>query len=372
MSWVLIFTAIAVAAIDLLTAEQKVGEPRWPRWAKLFCAAVVAGVGVIGLLVGYFDRGAGIAAYKERDLLVAIEKLNSAYESPFKNREVIDYLGLAHKNVADQAVDGPVASASYKKALDYLLESRVRYPDSPYAKNAMINIYRRTKNWTELTPLASSFESELKADSLRRDGKKLTNEQRAIFLVTLGNVFADQDNPQRSDAHAVALYDLAQKLDPGNMFVILNMPPRLIDLARTMPVESAERYDLLEKALALSTTGLKLDEPRDQVFSVLSVIQILMMENAPPVPISGYTLSKALQVVTDNPKARADFDVDTWFVLTEAYLQTEELKRAKDAFNQALIYQARFSQDHRVWAKKLWDSVIGSNEFPFQQFLGSQ
>ena len=372
MSWVLIITAVVVAAIDWFTAKPKVGEAQWPRWAKLSCAVVVAGVGVVGLLAGYFDRGAGIAAYKQRNLLAAIEKLNSAYASPFKNREVLDYLGLAHKNIADQAVDGPVAKASYQKALTYLLESRVRYPDSPYAKNAMINIYRRQKNWSDLTPLSRSFESELRAGTLRRDGEQLSDEHRAVFWVTLGNVFADQDYPNRSDEHAVALYDLAQKLDPDNMFLVLNMPPRLIDLARTLPVESAERVELLKKALALSVDGLELDEPRDKVFSVLSVIQILMMENAPPVPIPEYTLSKALQVVSDNPEARADFDIDTWFVLTEAYLQAGEREKAKDAFNQALIYQARFTQEHKNWAKKLWSSVIDANDFPFQQLLGSQ
>ena len=129
------------------------GEPEWPRWAKLGCAFIVACVGVIGLLTGYFDRRTGIAAYKQRDLFVAIEKLNSAYSGPFKNRQVIDYLGLAHKNIADQAVDGPVACASYAKALEFFLESRIRYPDSPYAKNGMVNIYRRMKNWDELIPL---------------------------------------------------------------------------------------------------------------------------------------------------------------------------------------------------------------------------
>ena len=72
----------------------------------------------------------GIEACQKRDLLVAIERLNVAYSSPFKNRKVIDHLGLSHKNIADQAVDGPVADASYEKALEYFLESRVAYPKS--------------------------------------------------------------------------------------------------------------------------------------------------------------------------------------------------------------------------------------------------
>ena len=139
-----------------------------------------------------------------------------------------------------------------------------------------------------------------------------------------------------------------------------------------MPEDSKERYGLLEEALQLSTAGLKLDEPRDKVFSVLSIIQILMMKNSPPVPIPEYTLSKALQVVDDNPIARSDFDVDTWFVLTEAYLNMGEMSKAKVAFNQALIYQARFTKEHQQWAQSLWDSVITSGEFPFQQRLGEK
>ena len=113
-------TAITVALIDWFTAKPKPDEPTWPKWAKLGCAAVVAGVGVVALLEGLFARSGGIEAYKERDLLQAIEKLNIAYASPFKDRKVYDYLGLAHKNIADQAIDGPVAEASYKKSLEYL------------------------------------------------------------------------------------------------------------------------------------------------------------------------------------------------------------------------------------------------------------
>ena len=362
MSWILIFTAIAVATIDWLTAVPKSNEPKWPRWARFFCAIIVAGVGVMGLTKGYFDRAAGITAYKERQLLIAIEKLRGAHASPFKDRRVIDYLGLAYKNVADRAVDSSVAKRYYEKALGYFSESRMRYPDSPYAKNAIINIYRRAKRWGDLIPLTSSFRSELEADSLRSDGKRLSDKLRATFLVTLGNIFADQDNPRRSDKEAVALYRAAWKLDPTNMFVVLNMPPRLIDLADGMRVDSAERYQLLEEALKLSVKGLDLDEPRDKVFSASSLIQISMMKNTPPLPL-GCALSEVLRVVDDNWKARRDFDVDTWFILTEAYLTMGKLNKAEETFNQALIYQARFTQEQKRWAESLRDAVPTSGEF---------
>lgn len=358
MSWLLIFAAIAVAIIDWLTATPKPNEPKWPRWARFFCAIVVASVGVIGLTKGYFDRAAGITAYKERRLAVAIEKLSSAHASPFKNRQVIDYLGLAYKNVADRAVDSPVAKEYYEKALEYVLESRMRYPNSPYAKNTMINIYRRTKRWKELIPLANSFRSELETDFLRSDGKSLSNELRASFLVTLGNISADQDNPDRSDMDAVGLYRLAQELNPTNSSVVLNMPPRLIDLADKMQVDSKERYQLLEEALKLSVAGLDLDEPRDKVFSVLSIIEILMMKNAPQVPIPGYTLSEALRVVEVNKTAQQDFDLEVWFVLTEAYLTMGELNKARKTLDQALIYQARFTQEQEKWVESLKKGII--------------
>ena len=304
------------------------------------CAMIVAGVGVNGLLQGLFARNNGIEAYKERNLLGAVEYLNTAYASPFKNRQVLDYLGLTHKNIADQAVDGPVAEASYKKALDYFLESRVLYPRSPYAKNGMINIYRRKKDWDQLVPLASSFESEIKASALQDDdGGELPDKLKATFLVTLGNVFADQDNPFRSDEHAVTLYQLALGLDPDNLFAVLNMPPRLIDMARALPAGSVNRTGYLQQAYDLSVRGTGLDEPRDKVFSVLAILQILMLD--PALANNGYSIADGLALIDRYREARADFDVDTWFILAEAYLAVNDLERARDSFYQALIYQAR-------------------------------
>lgn len=369
MSRVLISVAIAAAIIEWLTSAPKPDEPAWPRWAKLFCAAVVAFVGVWGLLDGYFARNAGIEAYKDRKLLTAIEKLNIAHASAFNDRSVIDHLGLAHKGIADQAVDGPVAFASYNKALEFFVESRTQYPESPFAKNAMINIYRRLKKWGDLTPLARSFESELRANSFRHDGKPVSDNLRATFLVTLGSVFADQDNPNRSDAHAVTLYRLAHSLDSSNSFVVLNMPPRLIDLARKMDLDSKDRFTMLAEALALSAKGLKLPEPRDQVFSVLSIIQILMMEKSPPVPIPGFDLAAALKVVESNQDARSDFDTDTWFVLTEAHIANRQLGKAKTAFNQALVHQGRFTKAQHKWADTLWKKVVSTGDYPFQQLV---
>ena len=46
MSWFLIIIAIAVAVIDWFTAKPKPNEPKWPRWANLVCAVIVAGVGI--------------------------------------------------------------------------------------------------------------------------------------------------------------------------------------------------------------------------------------------------------------------------------------------------------------------------------------
>jgi len=368
MSWLLIGVAIVVAVVDWFTAKPKDNEPYWPRWVKLGCAVVVAFVGVAGLFEGLVARTTGIEAYKDRDLVRAVENLNTSYSSPFKNRQVIDYLGLTHKNIADQAVDGPVAEASYEKSLEYFLESRVKYPKAPFAKNAMINVYRRTKNWPQLTPLASSFESEIIANYLQNDdGSKLSEKQKAIFLVTLGNVFADQDNPSRSDSKAVALYQMALNYDSNNMFAVLNTPPRLIDMARAEPIHSEKRLKLLEQALELSINGLELDEPRDRVFSVLAILQILMMDSPPD--SAGYTISKGLQIVDKYPEAIPDFDIETWFILTEAYLASGNPKKAKESFYQALIYQARFTKEHKVWAKELWAKVGGQESFPFQQLL---
>lgn len=368
MSWLLIAIAIIVSVVDWFTSKPKVNEPKWPRWVKLGCAGIVACVGLVGVFEGLLARNSGIEAYKERDLLRAVENLNTAYASPFKNRQVVDYLGLTHKNIADQAVDGPVAEASYKKSLEYFLESRVKYPKSPYAKNGMINIYRRTKDWVRLTPIASSFESEIIASSLQNDDDSaLSKKQKATFLVTLGNVFADQDNPFRSDSKAVALYRMALDSDSNNMFAVLNMPPRLIDMADSEPVTSEKRAELLGQALALSIKGLELDEPRDKVFSVLAIIQILMSDNPPD--SDEFSVSKGLQIIDKYPEATPDFDIDTWFILSEAYLVTGNKKRAEETFYQALIYQARFTREHKTWASELWEKVGNSEIFPFRQLL---
>jgi len=367
MSWLLIIIAITVATTDWFTAKPKPGEATWPRWTKLTCAVLVAGIGVLGLLQGLVARSNGIDSYKERALIEAIEQLNVAYKSPFKNRQVLDYLGLAHKNIADQAVDGPVAEVAYASALKYFTESRIRYPKAPFAKNNMINVYRHLKQWDKLMPLARSFESEIKANNLHVDGNPLTKKQKAIFLVTLSNVFAEQDNPSRSDEHAVALYQLALELDKDNMYVMLNMPPRLIDMAKKLPITSKKRKQYLEKALELSVAGLELEEDRDKVFSVLAIIQIMMMEKSPPVPIPNYTLVDALKFIDTYNHAQDDFDLETWFILTEAHLKQKQKIKANAAFNQAMVYQARFTQEQVKWANALWDKLGTRETFPFQQ-----
>lgn len=370
MSWLLIVIAVTVSVVDWFTTKPKQGDPKWPRWIKLCCSVIVASIGIIGLLAGLFARSSGIDAYKDRDLFKAATNLNVAYSSPFKNRQVIDYLGLTHKNIADQAVDGPVAEASYKKSLEYFLESRVLYPKSPYAKNGMINVYRRTKDWAQLTPLASSFESELVTNYLQNDdGTELTEKRKANFLVTLGNVFADQDNPYRSDSKAVELYKKALEYDQDNMFAVLNMPPRLIDMADSELISSDMRATLLEQALALSFKGLEFEEPRDKVFSVLAIIQILMMDDPPD--SADYTIAKGLQLVDQYSAESLDFDIDTWFVLANAYLESGNQEKAKQSFYQALIYQARFTKEHKLWAAELWEKVGDSDFFPFMQLLNS-
>ena len=373
MSWILIAIAIIVAAVEWFTDKPKPTEPKWPRWIKLICAFIVASIGGWGLLEGYFAIYKGIDAYYDRELVSSIEFLNKAYSSPFKNRKVLDYLGLAHKNIADQSVDGPVAKSEYEISLKYFIESRVLYPKSPFAKNGMLNVYRRLKNWDELLPLAKSFESQLKSKTLDIDGSPIPDTLLATFLVTLGNIFADQDNPERSDQHAVNLYRLAFQRDPNNMFVILNMPPRLIDMAQAIPINSSERKKLLSESIELALKGLELKEESDQIFSVLAIIQVLLMDDAPPIIHEEYNLQKALDFFEKICNQTADFDIETWLVITDAYIKIGRIQKAKYSYNQALIYQARFTHEQHQWAKRIWKDLVNPGDYPFQQvFIENQ
>jgi tetratricopeptide (TPR) repeat protein len=371
-SLVLIVVAAIVAWVDWAKGKPKPGEPSWPRWVKLSCAVVIAAIGVVNLLDGYFAIGRGIAAYKNRDLLTAIEHLNKAHSSPFKNRTVIDHLGLAHKNIGDQAKDAPVARLAYNKSLEYFVESRRLYPNAPFAKNGMINVYRRLKNWDELLPLARSFESELKSNRLEADGRSLSKQDTASFLTTLGSVYADQDNPRRSNQRAVELYNLALELDPGNMFAVLNLPPRLLDIAASKPQGSKERAALHSTAYSLAERGTKMTEERDQVFAMLGVVQLMLLPDPPPAVLKEHKMASALQFVEARWSSIEDFDVETWFVLTEAYLKEKKAKEAKNSFNEALVFQARFSKEQHAWAKRLWPRVVAKGDYPFQEPMVKQ
>lgn len=108
----------------------------------------------------------------------------------------------------------------------------------------------------------------------------------------------------------------------------------------------------------MSIQGLKLDEPRDKVFSVLAIIQILMMENPPD--SLGYTVSKGLRIVDKYPEAAPDFDIDTWFILSEAYLAAGDRNKAEESFY-GINLSSSISKDHKIWASELWNlSPFGS------------
>ncbi|WP_198538355.1 tetratricopeptide repeat protein [Marinicella sediminis] len=366
--WVLIIVSIVVGFIEWYEEKPVENQKKWPRWTKFICVLIVAGIGSIGLLEGHFAKYEGLKAYKDKNFITAVEKLNVAYTSPFNTRAVIDTLGLSHKKLADNAISMIVAKSAYQKSIEYFSESRLQYPHSPISKNGLINVYRRLKDWEELDSLIISFENEIQTNFFKNDdGGNIIPNQKATYLTTLGNIFSDQDNPNRSDSRAVEYYQSALDTDPSNIFAILNMPPRLIDLAKSSPVNSKKRIGYLKTALHLSKAGLKLKDPSDKAFSALSLIQIGSMQHG--LNINDTEFFESIKLVEKN---KDDYEnIDKWFVLVKAYLKLGNHAKAINSFNKALIFNSRFTKAHHELAANYWIILGKADIYPFLEIIDS-
>ncbi len=115
--------AVALAALDWFASVPAEGAPSWPGWAKLACALVIALVGLARVFEGLVARYRGIESYKDGNYSKAIEHLETAINSPFKNRQSLDFLSLAWKKQAEKAKIPVVQDKNYLMAIDHLIQS---------------------------------------------------------------------------------------------------------------------------------------------------------------------------------------------------------------------------------------------------------
>jgi hypothetical protein len=358
----LLSIGIVVAVLDWFTAKPKPDEPSWPRWAKLACALIVGCFGLYGIFDGYVATRRGIAFYEQERFREAVAQLSVAESSPFSSRRGLDHLGLSYKRIADEAPDLPVSNHYYEKALEVFIKSKALYPSVPYSKNSMINIYRQQKRWKELVPLFESFQHELALGNYYRedDGSRPSEKRYASFLVTLGNVYAAPDFPGYSNAKAVEFYRAALERDPENAHAILNLPPRLLNLAEKIH-DPEEKLNLLKEAYRWAKKGAQeLTSPADKAFSLLAVIQVLSDPAAGAISADGLTLSQAVASIEGDEKFFRTVERESWLVLADAHVKLGDRSRAKGSLRRAMVHQARFTGAQRQWADRL-QRQLGSN-----------
>jgi tetratricopeptide (TPR) repeat protein len=341
----LIAIALVVALVDWLKSTPKPGEPWWPRWIKLTCAVAVGVIGIVGLFDGYFARNRGLKMYKENYLVEAVAELSKAAASPFGNRTVLDHLGLAYKNLADRATEIPVMERYYGKALECFLDSRAKYPQEIFALNNMINIYRRLHRWEEVERLVESCRARLAVSGeLLNDGQALSPVNRGTLLVTIGNVYADDLNPNFAPEIAIGFYREALKYDPNNSFVRLNLPVRLLQVSKKID-DSNKRILYLQEAYDLAARWYDYIKDINKVFSLVNVVDVLSEPDISQLKVNRITIKHAIDEILNLHNAWIDSEYETWIVLGKAYINIGEHKHAEEYLNRAMIYKARFTPE---------------------------
>ena len=359
----LMLQSLSLVVVGLIVAivEWSTSKPAWPRLVKLACASAIFAIGLYGTFEGYFDRRYGISLYEKGDYVAAISELSKADASPFRNRQALDYLGLAYKLLGDRTPQAVVADGYYAKALNALQQSAAAYPRSPYAVNNMVNIYRHAKNWHVLGTLAESFANQLAANEyfLDDNSRTLSAPMKARFLVTLGNVYAELDYPKHSDSVAVGFYRKALALDPRNSDAIVNLPPRLLNIAQHTS-DRGKKRELLQEALDLGASGLKLSDSGDRAFSALSIIEVLCSPTSSTINTRGLRLHETVSLL-EGDKDMDPFahfvDAESWLVLADAYVALNERSNAVVSLRRALVYQGRFTEEQKKWATRLREEL---------------
>ncbi|MCK4796879.1 MAG: hypothetical protein KAT05_05820 [Spirochaetes bacterium] len=350
-SLILIIISIALAIIEWKTTN--LSKYKWKTTIKILFALIIAGIGILNIFDGYISRVKGFNQYRKRDYVGAIHNFSIVEKSPFSNRKVLDYMALSYKKIGDQAIDAPVAEQYYRKSLNYSMKSRVQYPHSPFSKNNMINIYRKLKEWKLLDPIVKSFNRELAIkDYYKENGAPLLKSSKANFYVTLGNVFADRNYPKQSMKNAVKYYEYALKIDPKNIYVILNLPTRLLDLVDISKKRSV-KIKILQRAYTLSVAGVTCSNDENKIFAFVNLIQTLCNPLSSQIKHKKYKLRVSLKAIELLIKNVRLIDVETWFVLAEAYIKIGNKSRASFYMNRALVEEHKFTKSQNLWMKEI-------------------
>ena len=353
---ILTVLAIAIAFVDWFASPPKPGAPVWPRWVKLICTSSIALLGLAAIFEGYYKRGLGVEAYKDGDYRQSIELLDTTINSPFKNREALDYLALAWKKQAETATLPRVQQSNYLTSINLMVQSITEYPCSPKAHNNLVNILRRTKRWQEGKHAINQLIDKLEGGDFSLCVPKVQDKELATYYVTLGNFYIDDANPEYSIETAMMHYGRAEKIDPSNRFLILNLPPRLLLSAELSPDPERKRQ-LLKRSYQLSRTAIKLREQEDQIFALINIVDTLSETLTPPLVADNDSELKKYAIELERRRKSANVDDETWLVLAKANLFLCDFKSAKKNLRMASAVKNTYTNRQMKALAKLETSV---------------
>lgn len=348
---ILAVLAVVVVTVDWFLAAPAFGAPKWPRWVKLFCAVVIALVGLGTIFAGYVARFQGIEAYRDGDYRVAIEKLETTVKSPFKNRAALDYLALAWKKQAEIATIPLVKERNFLTSINLMVRSINEYPCSPRAHNNLVNVFRRTGKWAEGKEAINQLINKLEGGYFSTCDPPVPKKEFAVYYVTLGNFYVDDENPDYSIVNAMKFYDKAARLNENNRFLILNVPPRLMQLAETA-TDPKQRRAFIQRAYDLSKPALRLREHEDRAFAMINIIDALAEKVSPPLTGVEHDLKKLVRDVETRIHS-VNLDDETWLVLAKGNLALCDKEAAKRNLSLARAEVLNYTKRQKATLAKL-------------------
>ena len=353
-----ILMAFVLGMLELLLSNPKKDEPQWPKWLKLIFAVIMLVFGLYGVFEGYFSRQAGKKLFLKEDYIAAKEELHKAEDSFFKNREVLDRLAVCYKKIAESENNQDIARRYYERSVNYSEISVLEYKKSPVAKNNLINVYKRIEEWDKLNKIIKTFVNELEAGQFTQDdGSPITNRLKSILYTTIANACIAPKNPEFSVSEAIKYYHKSLDLHQDNPYVLLNLPPRYLDMVDSVDT-GREKRQFLRKAERLNRRALELDGNENRGFALTTKLQLLLSPHNKIRRTPDSQLKSTIQEIENLIEEGVYFDYESWMVLAETYLELADKKNATKYYHLALSNEDKFGDNQSSRLERI-SSALG-------------
>lgn len=344
--------ALLIGVSEFFGTKAEPGTPRWARWIKLSCAAIIGGIGLYGALEGFFARGEGLVQYRNHNYIEAAESLKKAYEGPFRNEEVASALSGCYTRIADCSTNPKVADLYYKRALDICVETAARYPRSLFAPHNLIILYRHMRAWKELDDHVSTFVTQFENNYFLVDGRPLSDARKATCYATLGNVYADDNCDKYSLSKAIEYFRKALALDKQSWNALVNLPHSLISQVESES-DPQNVKALLQESFDLASTGVGAPHPDAQLLAYLALARALIHPRSGEIVKKGIGLEDVLIKVQRLINQGDQIEAGVWLTLAEVQMSLRNHEKAESYLTQAEILRAKYSKRELKLAEQI-------------------